>query len=97
MAKKVERAPLRERMSHALDIPPDAFLHQPHIDIRGRNCVTVKGCGKVTVYTDSEIRLSMACGEVSVRGKRLCCCAYKRGEAIIDGHVYSVSFEEGEK
>ena len=94
MGEGREKAPLRERLCHALDIPPDVFPHQTHIDVRGRNCVTVKGCGRVTVYTDSEIRFAIADGEVCIRGERLCCCAYRKGEAVVDGCVRSVSFEE---
>ena len=94
---KKQRASIKERLCHSLDIQPDVFPRQSFIEIRGRNSVTVRGCGRVKVYTDTEIKLTVGGGIVCIRGRRLCCTAYHRGAAVIDGEIQSVSFEEAGK
>jgi len=95
--KGSDKAALRERLCHTLDIQPDIFPGGTLVEIRGQNSVTVKGGGRITLYTDSEIRLCYARGELSVKGKRLCCSAYHRGAVVIDGLVEHVDFEEVDK
>lgn len=94
---KKEKASIKERLCHSLDIQPDIFPRQTFIELRGRNSVTVRGCGRVKVYTDTEIKLSSAEGLVCIKGRRLCCTAYHKGAAVIDGFICSVSFEEVEQ
>ena len=95
--KREERAGFKERLCHALDIQPDIFPRGTLVEIRGRNSVTVKGGGRITLYTEEEIRLVLSDGELCVRGKRLCCSAYCRGATVIDGYVSSVGFEGGKE
>ena len=92
--KKQGGASLKERLCHTLDIQPDVFPTETHVDIRGRNSVSVKGAGCITVYTDKEVRLSTRGGSISIRGKRLCCLAYCRGSVVVDGCIDSIGFEE---
>ncbi len=92
-----ERAGFKERLCHTLDIQPDIFPRGTFVEIRGRNSVTVKGGGRITLYTEEEIRLVLGEGELCVRGKRLCCSAYCRGATVIDGYVSSVDFEGGKE
>ena len=98
MAKKAnqEKADIKERLCHALDISPDIFPNGTLIEIRGRNSVTVSGAGGVTVYTDTEIRFAIRGGEIRILGQRLCCASYHKGCAVVDGLIGSVSFEENE-
>ena len=95
--KDTEKISFRERMCHSLDIQPDVFLGGTLIELRGRNSVTLKGCGKVTVYTDTEIRFSAYEGEVKISGRRLCCSSYCKGAAVVDGCIECVSLEETKK
>ncbi|MBQ9112212.1 MAG: YabP/YqfC family sporulation protein [Clostridia bacterium] len=95
--KRSEKASLRERLCHTLDIQPDIFPGGTLVEIRGRNSVTVKGGGRITVYTDSEVRLLTRNGSVCIRGSRLCCSAYCKGATSVDGCICSVSFEEAEE
>lgn len=95
--KKGGKVSVKERLCHTLDIQPDVFLGGTLVEIRGRNAVTVKGGGRITVYTDEEVRLLTREGAVSIRGQRLCCASYCRGTVCVDGCIRSVSFEEAEK
>ena len=85
---------MRERLCHALDIKPDIFLGETLIELRGRNSLTVQGGGGITVYGESEIRFKLRRGELSVKGERLACASFERGAAVVDGNIFSVSFEE---
>ncbi len=93
-SKGKEKACFRERMCRSLDIQPDVFAGGTLIELRDRNSVTLRGCGRVTVYTDTEIRFCARECEVCIRGQRLCCSSYCKGTAVVDGCIYSVSFEE---
>ena len=90
---KKERVPWRERLSVALDIPPDVFPHSTLAEVRGRESVTVSGGGTIDLYTDSEVRVSRADGAVIIRGKRLCCRAFRRGFITVTGRIDSLEFE----
>lgn len=100
MAKKKTRAGdnlprIRERLCHAFDIKPDIFLGETLIELRGRNSLTVRGGGGITEYGDREIRFKLKEGELSVKGERLSCASFEKGAAVLDGNIFSVSFEEG--
>ncbi len=94
MKNKKERISLSERLCHTFDIQPDVFPRQTFIELRGQNSVTLHGCGRVIVYTDTLICVECREGRVSVKGLRLCCSAYKRGTAVIDGYITAVEFEK---
>ncbi len=95
-AKKADgqRSTLREKLCHTLDISPDIFPGGTLIEMRGRNRISLRGCGPVICYTDTEIGFSCSEGNVFVRGKRLCCSSYCPSLAVIDGHISCVCFEE---
>ena len=95
-----ERGDLRERLSRALDIPPDLFPGGSLVEIRGQNALCVRGGGRILYYTDEEIRVALRHAVLSVRGRRLVCTAYCQGALGIDGLIESVcfcppSFEKG--
>ena len=92
--KDKEKICFRERVCSLLDIQPDVFIGGTLIELRGRNSVTLRGCGRVTVYTDTEIRFFSREGEVCIRGQRLCCSSYCKDTAVVDGNIIGVSFEE---
>ena len=86
---------MRERLCHAFDIKPDIFFGETLIEMRGRNSLTVRGGGGITEYGDREIRFKLREGELSVKGERLSCASFEKGAAVLDGNIFSVSFEEG--
>ena len=59
-----EKKRIRERLCHALDIPPDIFLGGTLVEMRDRNFITVKGGGGITLYTDTQIRILVRGGEL---------------------------------
>ena len=89
-----ERLGIRERLCRSLDIHSDVLPMQTHVEICGNSYVGIKGAGKVSLYTDTEIRLVSRHGEICIKGERLCCTAYRRGDAMVDGKIISVSIEE---
>lgn len=92
--KREEKAGLREKLCQRLDIPPDLLPGAGLVEIRGRNSVSVRGCGKILVYTPEEIRIGLRKGSLLIVGKRLICTSYHAGAVGIDGWIDRVSFEE---
>ena len=85
---------LKERICKALDIYPDVFPGTCTVEVRGRNLVVVRECGKILLYTPDRIKIKVSKGRLQVDGKRLECTAYHKGSVMIDGYINSVSFEE---
>ena len=89
-----KKAGWRERVNRALDIPPDLWPHGTLIEIRGRESMTVRGGGKILVYTPERICLALGEGVLSVCGRRLFCTSYCVGAIGIDGQIDDVRFAE---
>ena len=90
-----DKAGLKERLCHALDVPPDLFPNETFIELRGRSSLCVSGAGGVTLYTDRQVRFALRDGELCIKGRRLCCTSYHKDSATVDGLICSVSFEGG--
>ena len=82
----------RERMSRALDMPPDLIGRGSLVEIRGRGMMTVRGNGKILIYTPSEIAVELHDGILTVRGRRLVCTSYYVGALGIEGKIDEVIF-----
>lgn len=82
----------RERMSRALDMPPDLIGRGSLVEIRGRGMMTVRGNGKILVYTPNEIAVALHDGTLTVRGRRLVCTSYYVGALGIEGRIDEVVF-----
>jgi sporulation protein YqfC len=68
-----------------------------YLDMRGRSNLTVGGCRGVCGYSESEIRLNLYRGELSVKGVGLLCDSYTNGAVVISGDIISIVFcSEGE-
>lgn len=91
---RTDRADIRERICRALDIVPDTFPKTGTVEIRGRNYVCIKECGRIILYTPEKITVAINNGAVSVYGKRLSCTSYSDNAVSIDGYVETVAFEE---
>ena len=92
-----EKPRMSERLCRSLDIQPDILPHGTLVELRGRCSVTLRGCGRVTEYTDKLIGFSTHDGVLYVRGHRLSCSSYCKGAAVVDGLIDSVEFEEAGK
>ena len=82
-----------ERLCKALDIQPDILPNGTLIELRGRSSVTLRGCGSVLCYTDTQVSFCSRFGKVCVSGHGLCCSSYKRGTATVEGVIEGVFFE----
>ena len=90
----VEHEGWRERISRALDVPPDLLPGGSLLEIRGREAMTVRGSGKILVYTPEQVCVELGKGVLSVKGKRLVCTTYYLGALGIEGRIETVSFED---
>lgn len=93
-AAEQDKVGLKEKICRAFDIYPDVFPGTCTVEVRGRNLVVVRECGKILLYTPDRIMIRVSRGKLRIDGKRLECTAYHRGSVMIDGYINSVSFEE---
>jgi len=89
--KNKKRNSFIEHIESKLDIPGD-IINGIHIDIRGRNNITIRGCKKILLYTENELRIKLDGEVVCVRGEKLYCTAYHSCAIEIDGYIYDVRF-----
>ena len=90
-----ENEGLRERLCRRLDLPPDLLSSDGLVELRGRGSVTVRGGGKILLYTPEKIRIAMPRCILSIVGERLVCTSYFQGAVRVDGRIGGVFFEEG--
>ena len=97
--KKKQKESLGERICNALDISPGLLPRKTFIEIHGKDLVKIQNAGKILLYTDNEIRISLRSREGCVRvcGSALRCSSYNVGAIGIHGRIGSVDFCEGEK
>ena len=100
--KKNQKASLGERICNALDLSPGVLPKTSLIEIHGRSLVKIQNAGKILLYTDVEIKISLrsSADAVCVRGSNLRCSSYNMGAVGIHGKIKSVDFrseDENEK
>ena len=93
-SSKERRGSVREALARRLDLLPDLFLDEGLVEIRGRGAVTVRGGGRILLYTPEEIRISLPRCVLSIRGENLLCTSYYQGAVGVDGSIGGVFFEE---
>ncbi len=86
--------PLPEWLSLRLDIPADMASGGIHLDLRGRNTLTVHGCRRIVDFTPSRIRLTLPGCDLVVEGERLTCTSYLAGAVGIEGCICRMAFED---
>ena len=87
-----ERGGLCERISRALDVPPDLLPGGSLVEIRGRYAMTVRGSGKILVYTPEELCMELGRGVLSIKGRRLVCTSYHPGALGVEGQIDEIVF-----
>ena len=92
--KRKEKPSFGERIGKRFEIDADMISGGERIEIRGRSRAEIGGVKKVRSYCDTEVVLAVSKGTVTVRGARLECVFYRRGEAAVEGCIDSVSFGE---
>ena len=88
----VEGESWRERMNRALDIPPDLWPRGTLIEIRGQESMTVRGGGRILVYTPDRICMELGKDVLTICGRRLACTSYYVGAIGIEGKIDRVCF-----
>ena len=91
MFKKIQTS-----VSDILDFPPDVAGEGPKITITGRQQVMVENYVSIVNFSDKEIRLETAEGDVCFSGKGLVLKVLLPTELRIEGEISSLSFEGGE-
>lgn len=79
-----------------LDFPPEVVGEGPKITITGRQQVIVENYVSITNFSEEEIRLKTAEGDVCFGGKGLVLKVILSTELRIEGELSSLSFEGGE-
>lgn len=82
--------------SQRLDIPREALPFGFGLSLSGQNALTVRGCTGILTYGEQCIRLSLGKVALSVLGEHLLCTVFEAGSVTVEGHIRTISFEEGE-
>ena len=77
------------------DIPGELVSGGCYVEIHGRNCVKVRGCRRILVYSPTKVVLKMKREVLCVCGKKLSCLTYLAGAISVEGIIDSVSFVHG--
>lgn len=86
----------QKKVGEVLDFPPDVVGEGPKITITGRSKILVENFKVILNFSEEEIRLDTAEGEVRFRGKGLMLASILSTELRIEGELTSLSFERGE-
>ncbi|WP_088188538.1 YabP/YqfC family sporulation protein [Desulfosporosinus sp. FKA] len=90
MFKKIQTS-----VGDILDFPPDVAGEGPKITITGRQQILIENYQSIINFSEEEIRLETADGEVFLRGKGFVLKTILATELRIDGELNALSFEEG--
>ena len=91
MFKKIQTS-----VGEVLDFPPDVVGEGPKITITGRRQIMVENYVSILNFSEEEIRLETAEGDVFFRGKGLMLKVILASELQIEGELSSFSFGGGE-
>ena len=94
---KQNKRSLSELLSCELDLPAELLSGGCFVEMRGRNCVSVRGCRRIILYSQCKVILKMKRDVLQICGKRLGCVAYMGGCVSVEGLIDSVSFLHGER
>ena len=87
---------LQTSVGDILDFPPDVVGEGPKITIIGRRQILVENYVSIVNFSEEEIRLETAEGEVCFGGKGLALKIILSTELRIEGELSSLSFRGGE-
>lgn len=91
MFKKIQTS-----VGEVLDFPPDVVGEGPKITITGRRQIIVENYSSILNFSEEEIRLETAEGDIFFRGKGLMLKVILATELHIEGELVSFSFGGGE-
>ncbi|WP_088228753.1 YabP/YqfC family sporulation protein [Desulfosporosinus sp. FKB] len=90
MFKKIQTS-----VGDILDFPPDVAGEGPKITITGRQEILVENYQSIINFSEEEIRLETADGEIFLSGKGFVLKTILATELRIEGKLNALSFEEG--
>lgn len=82
----------RERLAGILDLPVEAVMDLPHLEMSGNKEILLENCRGIIGYSDDEIRVSTGRGIIRVCGQGLTLKNLRVDSIIIDGTIHSVEF-----
>ncbi|MBP1760267.1 MAG: YabP family protein [Firmicutes bacterium] len=91
MFKKIQTS-----VGEVLDFPPDVVGEGPKITITGRRQIMVENYISIVNFSEEEIKLETADGDIFFRGKGLMLKVILASELQIEGELSSFSFGGGE-
>lgn len=66
----------------------------PFIELRGRQEISVQGCRKIVVCTETEVLLRLRDADLRIEGNALCCTTYFAGAVSVRGEITLLRFDE---
>ena len=72
----------------------DIWGNGPFIELRGRQEISVQGCRKIVVCTDTEVLLRLRDADLHIEGSALCCTTYFAGAVSVRGEITLLRFDE---
>ena len=90
--KKEEKRSILEYLALQGDIGGDSLAGDIYLEMRGRNCLLVKGCRRILGYSPECILLEVKNGKLTLMGKRLVCTSFHSGSIGIEGEISSLTF-----
>jgi sporulation protein YqfC len=87
---------IQTNVGDILDFPPDVVGEGPKITITGRRQILVENYKSIVNFSEEEIRLETAEGDVCLQGKELTLKVILSTELRIEGELSSLSFSGGE-
>ena len=85
---------LSQRISRALDLPADAALPVPRLEITGRDDILITGSAVLLEYSPELIRVARDTCEVTIRGAEMRISAMDKMGMQVFGLIASVEFSE---
>ncbi len=83
---------MRRLMTDVLELPKDLVLDLPRVTLIGNVQITLENHRGVILYTDSNVRVAVARGEIVIAGEKLTLRSILHDEIIVDGTINSVSY-----
>ncbi len=83
---------LGKRIRKALELD-EIINERDNLQLCGVNDLTVRECGRILHYSESEIKLSLREYILKIEGEGLYCTSYYGGTVRVDGEIDALYFE----
>ena len=87
------RAPFSHRICERLDMADDACRNCGYMEIISNYCALIDGCKSILEYDSSLIKLNLGKNCVSFHGDSLKLKSLSMEQAMVEGFIVSVEFE----